>query len=103
MSFSFGAAGSREEVLSSLFKLNNQNLGGDGLGAEIRDDITEAIEAGADPGPSQRYVINASGHSGSRSLVTLNVSVTVEPATQPVDATATQEVPVTDTDTLTPA
>lgn len=93
MSFSFSAAGSRSEVLSSLGNLTDDALG-DSLGVDIRDILEERIEGGADPGPSQRYVINASGHSSRHALVALNVKVTVEPVPTPPDAT---ETPVTDT------
>lgn len=87
MSFSFVAAGSREEVLESL---EAQNLTDD-LGMDIRDNLVSYISNGADPGPSQRYNISAYGHSGQRSLVTLNVTVAVEPVpvAQEVPAEAT--------------
>ncbi len=87
MSFSFVAAGNREEVLGSLEAL----VMNDDLGMDIRDNLVSCISNGADPGPSQRYNISAYGHSGQRSLVTMNVSVTVEPVpvAQEVPAEAT--------------
>jgi hypothetical protein len=86
MSFGFVAQGSREEVLSSLEGLTLT----DDLGMDLRDNLVSYISSGADPGPDQRYVISASGHSGMRSLVSLNVSVTVEPIPA---ATAADPVP----------
>ena len=90
MSFSFSMIGDRETVLESL---EAQNLTDD-LGMDIRDNLVSYISNGADPGPSQRYNISASGHSGQRSLVTLNVSVTVEPV--PAAAEVPAEATVSD-------
>jgi hypothetical protein len=81
MSFGMNARGTRDEVCASLDALTDAQLGNDGLGHDLRDLFVEYLTAGTDlEDPSdQRYSVNASGHSGRGSVVTLTVTIGLIP------------------------
>lgn len=75
MSFSFSAAGNRQETIESL---NKAKMYGDELGERIRYAIVASLENAADKTGDVplRYEVSASGHSGPGSATSLNVKVT---------------------------
>ena len=79
MSFSFSAAGTRQQTIESL---NKAQMYGDGLGEKIRDAIVVSLESAADKtgDTDLRYEVSASGHSGPGSATSLNVRVTAAAA-----------------------
>jgi hypothetical protein len=73
MSFSFSAAGTRDETLSSLRSYTRAQLG-DGLGREVRDMLVRHLED-SEGRADLRYEVSAAGHSSQGGLLTCNVSV----------------------------
>ena len=75
MSFSYSAGGSRDETVSSLAKAPAS----DGFGSDLRDLLVKYLKEAADT-PGLRYKVNAHGHSGAGSLLTLSATVGKENA-----------------------
>jgi hypothetical protein len=73
MSFSFRAAGTRDETVASLRDV--AYLTGDSLGGGLRDLLADHLNAAADT-DGLRYEVTASGHSGDGSVLTLTATVT---------------------------
>jgi hypothetical protein len=97
MSFSYTAAGTRNEVVDQLDGLHDSQMGNDNFGAQIRDAIVDAVSVGVDlePPADQRYEVKVSGHSGRNAIVTLNAQITITtvPPMAP-EATVVHDVPV---------
>ncbi len=93
MTFSFSAAGTRNQVVESLDMLTDKQLGNDNFGCQIRDAIVDAISVGSElePESGQRYQVSVSGHSGKNSAVTLGAEIKV--VAQENVSTSTTEVP----------
>lgn len=76
MSFSFSAMGTRDEVLAQL-ALSDPS--GNKVGEAARDLVAAALEAEvyrpAGPGWEYRFIVEASGHSGGGSPLSLNLTV----------------------------
>ena len=99
MSFKMNAAGTRDQVTSSLEALGSADLGNDTFGLDIRDAIVDAIGFGADlePPADQRYEVSVSGHSGSNAIVTFNgyIKVVFVPPVAPTENVGRiQDVPL---------
>jgi hypothetical protein len=81
MSFSFSAAGTRDETVKSLRKLTVD----DSLGAGVRDLIASGLELATDKGGAEslpvRYEVSAYGHSAGGDIFNLSVQVTGQPVT----------------------
>ncbi len=94
MTFSFVAAGTRNQVVESLDMLTDKQLGYDLFGSQIRDAIVDAISIGTElePPSGQRYQVHASGHSGKNSAVILTAEIKLVPVAESVSPETT-EVP----------
>jgi len=101
VSFSFTAAGTRDQVVDSLDGLHDDQLGNDNFGAQIRDAIVDGISVGAtlDPPADQRYEVKCSGHSGRDAILTFQgeVKVVSAPILPPDAAAVGQPIGLTET------
>ena len=107
MSFAWTAIGSKEEVLAQLPLVKSYDSA---VGDGVRDVLLKAFEGEPELDPAggyeYKYTVNASGHSGGGSALSLTVSVTAAwvpippPAqpTAPVQAADVQEELPTTTD-----
>ena len=77
MSFSFAAAGTRAETLSSLAKNTALTADGQAVLKLVTQVIEEAAEKGGD-GTPLRFNVNASGHTGPGQVPFINVALTAE-------------------------
>jgi hypothetical protein len=79
MSFSFIVAGTKEEALSSLDKVNvNENAVGDSAIVFVRELLEADGSASTNDTQYVRYNANVSGHSGLKSLTSLNISFSAQ-------------------------
>jgi hypothetical protein len=79
MSFSVAAAGTKEQALSSLAKANvNDNV----VGVAAVAFATDLLKNDNSVSPSEtqdiRYSVNVSGHSGEKSMTSLNISFSAQ-------------------------
>jgi len=78
MSFSVAAAGTKEQALSSLAKANvNDNVVGVAAIAFATDLLKNDNSQSTDT-QDIRYSVNVSGHSGEKSLTSLNISFSAQ-------------------------
>jgi hypothetical protein len=84
MSFSIGAAGTREETLKSLetAQTNDNNLGD--LAVQFAKELVTQDETEPTETQDVRYSVNASGHCGKGSLSTISVSFNTSLVPKPV-------------------
>lgn len=64
MTFAFIAGGDADETVGSLRALTADQLGGEGIGAQLRDFLVKNItENSAELEPQQVYIVRANGHA----------------------------------------